>query len=111
MHILSRADEILLVSILSLGDNAYGVTIIEEVYRRTGKKMTFGSIWVSLDILHKKGYIDKRLGDPTPQRGGRSKLYYTLKPAGIKALREAAALQKSLWDGIQDRLKNIEPSK
>ena len=109
MKILSRADEILLVSILSLGENAYGVTIIEEVYRRTGKKLSFGSIWVSLDILCKKGYIDKRLGDPTPQRGGRSKLYYTLRPEGIKALEEIAQFQKSLWDGVQNRLKSSLP--
>jgi len=105
MTILSRADEILLVSILSLGENAYGVTIIEEVFKRTGKRLSFGSIWVSLDILYKKGYIDKRLGDPTPRRGGRSKIYYSLKPAGLKALDEIARFQKSLWDGVPDRLK------
>ena len=111
MKILSRADEILLVSILSLGKNAYGVTIIEEVYRRTGKKLTFGSVWVSLDILYKKGYIDKRLGDPTPQRGGRSKIYYTLKPEGMNALKEISEFQKSLWDGVSNRLKKAVPSK
>lgn len=105
MKILSRADEILLVSILSLGENAYGVTLVEEIYKRTGKKLTFGSIWVSLDILYKKGYINKRLGDPTPQRGGRSKIYYTLKPEGIKALNEVVKFQESLWDGVQNRLK------
>jgi PadR family transcriptional regulator PadR len=110
MKVLSRADEILLVSILRLGENAYGVTIIEEVYTRTGKKLTFGSVWVSLDILYKKGYIDKRLGDPTPQRGGRSKIYYTLKSEGRKALKEIVEFQKSLWKGIPNRLK-ASPSK
>jgi PadR family transcriptional regulator PadR len=111
MKILSRADEILLVSILRLGKNAYGVTIIDEVYRRTGKKLSFGSIWVSLDILSKKGYIDKRLGDPTPQRGGRSKIYYSLRPEGLRALDEIAEFQKALWNGIPNRLKKAGQSK
>ena len=111
MKVLSRADEILLVSILSLGENAYGVTIIEEVHRRTGKKLSFGSIWISLDILCKKRYIDKRLGDPTPQRGGRSKIYYTLRPEGIKALEEISKFQKFLWDGVKNRLKKAVQSK
>ncbi len=111
MKVLSRADEILLVSVLNLDENAYGVTIIEEVYKRTGKKLSFGSIWVSLDILYKKGYINKRMGDPTPQRGGRSKIYYTLKPKGIKALDEIAKFQKSLWEGVPNLLKKAVQSK
>ena len=78
MKFLSRSDEILLLAIWRLKDNAYGVTIVKEVLKKTGKKLTFGGLWVSLDILHKRGYIMKSMADPTPERGGRSKIFYKL---------------------------------
>lgn len=103
---LSRADEILLLAILRLKDNAYGVTIAQEIKNRTGKKLTFGSLWVSLDILYKKGLVQKRMADPTAVRGGRSKIFYTLTPTGIQSLEEVRDLQKSLWKGAPALLKN-----
>ena len=106
MRILSRADEILLLAILRLKENAYGVTIIKEVFERTGKKLKFGGLWVSLDILSKKGFISKAIADPTPQRGGRSKIYYKLTAAGLEALRETRHFQDSLWEGIPEVIKN-----
>ncbi len=105
MKILSRSDEILMLAILRLKENAYGVTIIKEVQERTGKKLTFGSLWVSLDILNKRGFVKKRMADPTPQRGGRSKIYYSLPPKGIRALEDAREFQKSLWEGVPARLQ------
>lgn len=92
-----------MLAILLLKDNAYGVSIIKEVETRTGEKLTFGSLWVSMDILHKRGFVKKRLADPTPQRGGRSKIYYSLTYKGIKALEEAREFQKSLWEGIPEK--------
>ena len=72
MKYLSRADEILLLAILRLKDNAYGVTIVKEVENRIGKKLTFGGLWVSLDNLCKRGLLNKTIADPTPERGGRA---------------------------------------
>ncbi len=105
MKILTRSDEILMLAILRLKDNAYGVSIINEIEKRTGKKLTFGSLWVSMDILHKRGFVKKRVADPTPQRGGRSKIYYSLTSKGIRALEEAREFQESLWEGVPARLK------
>lgn len=105
MKILTRSDEILMLAILRLKNNAYGVSIIKEVKKRTGKKLTFGSLWVSLDILHKRGFVKKSMADPTPQRGGRSKIYYSLSPKGIRALEEAREFQKTLWEGLSAQLK------
>ena len=106
MKILSRSDEILLLAILRLKDNAYGVTIIKEVQKRTAKRLTFGSLWVSLDVLHKRGLVQKRMADPTPERGGRSKIYYSVTPAGIKALEKTREFQKEIWRGVPALIKN-----
>jgi len=108
MKFLTRADEILLLAILRLKDNAYGTTIIREVKERTGKELTFGSLWVSLDSLYKKGLVNKRLADDTPSRGGRKKIYYTLTISGIKALQEAREIQTSLWKGVPRMLKKYQ---
>ena len=105
MKILSRSDEILMLAILRLKDNAYGVSIVKEVRKRTGKSLTFGSLWVSLDILNKRGFVTKRLADPTPRRGGRRKIYYSLSPKGLKALENTREFQRSLWEGIPARLE------
>jgi PadR family transcriptional regulator PadR len=106
MNILSRSDEILLLAILSLKDNAYGVTIVKEVAKSTGKKLKLGGLWVSLDILAKRGFIKKHIGDPTPKRGGRSKIYYSLTPGGLKALERVNEFNISLWKGMRELLKD-----
>lgn len=108
MEVLSRADEILLLAILRLKDNAYGVSIVKEVQKRTGKKLMLGGLWVSMDILAKKGLVAKSMGEPTPQRGGRSKIYYSLTTEGIKALQAVMDFQSSLWQGIPDKLKEYK---
>lgn len=106
MKILSRADEILLMAILRLKDNAYGVTIIKEVKRSTGRELKVGALWVALDILSKRRLIEKRMGDPTPQRGGRRKIYYTLTSNGLNELERIRDLQRELWKGIPETTKD-----
>ncbi len=108
MNILSRSDEILLLAILRLKDNAYGVTILKEVAVSTGKKLKLGGLWVSLDILAKRGLLEKHMGDPTPKRGGRSKIYYSLTPDGLKALNTVNEFNRSLWKGISELIKDSQ---
>lgn len=100
MKYLTRSDEMLLLAIWRLRDNAYGVTIINEIGGRTGKKLSFGALWVSLDVLAKKGLLSKMLSDPSPERGGKSKIYYRLTPKGVVALQETRELENRLWKGI-----------
>jgi PadR family transcriptional regulator PadR len=107
MKVLTRAEEMLLLSILRLKDNAFSLTILKEINHRAGKKLTIGSLWVSLDSLHKKGYIDKRMAEEAPAKGGRKKIYYSLTPSGTKALRNTREFQKSLWKGAERQLKKI----
>jgi len=107
MKVLTRAEEMLLLCILRLKDNAFSLTILKEINQRTGKKLTIGSLWVSLDSLHKKGHIDKRVAEETPAKGGRKKIFYSLTPSGAKALRDTREFQKTLWKGAEKQLKKI----
>jgi DNA-binding PadR family transcriptional regulator len=111
MKILTKADEILLLAILRLKENAYGTTIIKEIKNKTGKELSFGSLWVSLDTLCQRGLLKKRLADATPIRGGRKKIYYTLTTGGVEALNEARLFHQSLWQGAAARLKKYKQVK
>lgn len=100
MDLLTRLEEVILMAIWRLKSNAYGVTINKEVSERVNKNYSMGALYFTLDQLHTKGYISKSAGSPTPERGGRRKIFYELTPEGKNALLAVRALQNSLWDGI-----------
>ena len=102
MRLLSRIEEIILLSIWQLGDKAYGMSIREEVIKATGKKWLLGAIYGPLGRLHKNGYVLTSKGEPTPERGGRSKVYYRLSREGINALREIRRVNSVIWNGIEE---------
>ncbi len=99
MNLLSRWEEIYLLSILELDDNAYGVSIKKMVSKKTGKVLSYGGLYFSLGQLVKKGFVEKKAGEPTSKRGGRRKYYYTLTEEGKEALQATYEHQKSLWKG------------
>jgi DNA-binding PadR family transcriptional regulator len=98
MKQLTRADETLMVVIHCLGEDAFSSPILEELDRRVGKRLTVGSLWVSLGGLAERGFLRKtnRAGDS----GGRPRVYYQLTPKGARALQRARAYQDKLWDGV-----------
>jgi len=98
MKDLTIYESIFLLAILRLKEEAYGVTIKAEVSKIKGRKISYGTIYSYLDQLSRKDFVIKKIGDPTSERGGRRKIYYTLSVRGIKALKEAHKLQKSIWD-------------
>jgi len=102
MKLLSRNEEIILLAVWRLEGNAYGVTIREQASQVTGKKWTFGAIYVPLDKLTQKEFIRKYYSEPTTNRGGRSKCLYKLTPEGKEALRAIKEVNDALWDGIPD---------
>jgi PadR family transcriptional regulator PadR len=97
MRLLSRIEEIILLAVWRLQNNAYGVTIREEIIRVTEQDWQQGAIYGPLARLHGKGYLRTKRGDPTPERGGRSKIFYELTPFGREALLEAQKLNKAVW--------------
>ena len=100
MKLLSRQEEIVLLAIWKLKDNAYGVTIREYISKITNKYWSIGAIYVPLDRLVEKGLVMTYQGKPSERRGGRSKRFYEITPEGMKSLEEIKQIQKILWDGF-----------
>jgi DNA-binding PadR family transcriptional regulator len=94
---ISKAEEMVLVTILRLGDKAYGVSIRRQIRKDTGKDYTYGTLYGLLRQMDQKGYIRKTKGEPLPQKGGRSKSYFKLTPVGVRALKDAAELHQRIW--------------
>ncbi len=102
MKELTKIEEILLLAIWKLKDDAYGVKIRKYVSQIVGKDFTYGNLYSALSQLSKKKYVQKTLGEPTPDRRGRRKIYYTLSPAGVKALKTARDMNQKMWEGVSD---------
>lgn len=98
MKDLTLVEEMVLLAIWKLKDNAYGVTIRKQVSRSTNRIFPYGTLYSVLDKLTKRRLITKSVSDPLPRRGGRSRNYYSITPDGISALKVAMQLKKSLWD-------------
>jgi len=102
MESLTVTEQIYLIAIWHLQDNAYGVKIREKIIELTGKKMVFGTLYNNLDTLAKKGYVVAEKGDPTKNRGGNIRVFYSLTDEGKKSLLESRELQKILWESIPE---------
>jgi len=100
MKLISRLEEIILLSIWRLQENAYGITILEEVARATGKSWLTGSIYASLGRLLKRKLVQSYQGEPIPERGGRRKVFYKLTPEGKKALIEVRKVNSIIWSEL-----------
>lgn len=99
---MSKAEEMVLLAIWRLADDAYGVTIRRQIRRDTGKDYTYGTLYGLLRQMSRKGYIKKFRTEPLPRKGGRSKTYFKLTSSGIRALKEAIALHKRIWKDISE---------
>ena len=102
---LGEFEQALLLAIVHLGEGAYGVTIRQEIEARTGRDVAIGALYTSLDRLERKGYVRSSMSDPTPERGGRSKRQFAIRPAGAAALRQARERHARMWAGLSPDLK------
>jgi PadR family transcriptional regulator PadR len=93
-------EQVVLLAVARLKDEAYGMAIREEIAERTGRDVGIGSVYSALDRMETKGMVSSSLGAPTPERGGRAKRYYRLEPEGASALNRAREMFASLWDGL-----------
>ena len=97
MILLSRSEEIVLLAIWKLKNNAYGVTIREQVSQNTGHEWSFGAIYKPLKKLLHRDFVEKKSSKPCAERGGRSKYLYALTFQGKEALRTIRKIYKSIW--------------
>jgi len=102
---LGEFEKLILLAILHLGPEAYGATVIQEVERRTGRTASPGAAYVALRRLERKDLVSSRLGDPSPQRGGRPKRYFAVRPAGLQTLQKAQSEWSAMTRGLEALLE------
>jgi len=97
---LGEFELIVLLAIIRLGDQAYGVPVRREIETRTGRSLTVGALYRTLDRLEEKGYVESWFSDPVPERGGRSKRYFRVEPLGFRALGQTQRELLAMWEGV-----------
>lgn len=98
---LGEFEQMVLLSILRLDETAYGVSIRAEIAEHAGRSVAPGALYTALDRLEDKGFVTSRVGDPTPERGGRAKRYYKVSASGLSALKRAQSAYQSLLKGLE----------
>ncbi len=101
IRILGDFEQLVLLAVLHLGEEAYGITITDEIASRTGCRVAQGSVYTTLNRLENKGLLRSHRGEPLPVRGGRSRRYYRIEPAGREALRAARIALGKMWRGLE----------
>ena len=108
MEMLSRIEEILLLAIWKLDENAYGISVREQVERDTGVKWISGAIYAPLNRLKKNGYVRTIQAKGSAERGGRPRIYYQLTRLGMKKLASIQEVNRSIWTGVPDLKKEFK---
>jgi DNA-binding PadR family transcriptional regulator len=97
---LGEFEQVVLLAILRLGEEAYGVTIRREIATCTERVPAPGALYTTLDRLEEKGLVSSAYGDPTPERGGRAKRYFTVTASGVRAVARAQRAYQRLLKGL-----------
>lgn len=97
---LGEFEHVVLLALLRLVDNAYGVSVRQEIEQRTGREVSIGAIYATLDRLERKGYVTSRLGDSTPERGGRSKRFFRVTAQGRTAVNRTHDALQRMTEGL-----------
>jgi PadR family transcriptional regulator, regulatory protein PadR len=107
-HTIGDFEQLILLALVRLGADAYGVSIRTQIEKRTGRTISAGALYTALDRMEKRGLVVSRLGDPTPERGGKRKRLYTLQPAGERALARVYETLRLMAGGMAARLRAIK---
>jgi DNA-binding PadR family transcriptional regulator len=97
---LGEFELIVILALLRLSDSAYGVSVRQEIAERTGRDVSIGAIYATLDRLETKGYVRSHLGEPTPERGGRPKRFFKVTGKGVTAVNRTQAAVQLLMEGL-----------
>ena len=97
---LGEFEHIVVLAVMRLGDQAYGVTVRQEIAARIGRDVSVGAVYATLDRLEAKGYVNSRLGEPTAERGGRSKRFFCVTAKGVSAVNRTHRALLSMSKGL-----------
>ena len=98
--LLTDFELMLVLAVLRLGDDAYGVSIAREIESVAGRVVLLGAVYATLDRLERAGLVKSQLGEPTPERGGRAKKYFRVTREGVRAVRETRRALTALWTNV-----------
>jgi DNA-binding PadR family transcriptional regulator len=99
---LGNFETMVLLSLLRLGEGAYGVPITGEIEKQSGRPVAVGSVYAALERLERKGLVTSHWGEPTAERGGRAKKHFTVTTSGLKELRHTQKTLINLWRGVPE---------
>jgi PadR family transcriptional regulator PadR len=97
---LGEFEHLIVLALMRLEDRAYGVTVRQEIEFRTDREVSIGAVYATLDRLEDKGYVKSRRGDPTPERGGRSKRFFQVTAKGVAAVNRTHRALQSMTEGL-----------
>ena len=98
---LGEFEQVTLLAVARLKEDAYGVAIRQEIEERSDRPVAIGSVYAALDRMERKGLIRSKVGEPTPERGGRAKRFYELSPPGLRALVNARETLDRFWEDLE----------
>ena len=100
-NLLGPHEQLILLAILRIGEDAYGMTIRREVEQRSRRDISIGAVYTTLERLQRKGYVRSYLGSVTAERGGRAKRHYRITARGERALKESHEALRSMTEGLE----------
>jgi PadR family transcriptional regulator len=101
--LLGSLEQLVLIALVRLGANAYGMTVRREIEERTGRDLSIGAVYATLERLESKAYISSSVGQPTAERGGRAKRLFRIESEGERALRTTQATIQKMAAGLKNR--------
>ena len=101
---LGEFETLVLMAVLRLEDDAYGMRIHQEIENRAKRRCSYGALYTTLDRLEQKGYVSSWVGEPTPERGGRAKKYFKIENIGSAALQQSYKTTLRMAEGIESQL-------
>lgn len=105
--VLGEFEQLVLIAIVRLGDDAYGATIRRDIEERTGRRLSISAAYTTLDRLEAKGCVRSWIGKPTAERGGRRRKHFALQPLGARALKTAYRAFTGMTAGLARRLETL----
>jgi DNA-binding PadR family transcriptional regulator len=104
---LGEFEQLVLLAIIRLKGDVYGVPIVEEIERQTGRSVDRAAVYVTLRRLEQKGFISSQMSKPTAERGGKARRCVRLESAGLRALRESRQVLDQMWSGLDPALGKV----